>query len=106
MGKPMALARQPQEDMHAVIGSMDAKSLSQSVVEAELLRTLNDLYSARRSRLLAASEGVPASIWWILGLGAAITVAFSFFRHAQHAHALRHDRYSRGVHDRPGEHRA
>jgi hypothetical protein len=67
------------EKLHATIASIDAKTLSQSVVEAEILRTLNDLYSARRSRLLAAQDGIPETIWWILGLGGAITVAFTYF---------------------------
>lgn len=67
------------ERLHATVTGIDARTLGQSVIEAEMLRTLNDLYSARRLRLLAASDGIPDTIWWIILLGGAITVCFSFF---------------------------
>jgi len=78
-GKVELVAWLPIEKLHATVASIDAKSLSQAVIEAEILRTLNELYSARRARLLAAGEGIPDTIWWIIGMGGAITVAFSFF---------------------------
>jgi hypothetical protein len=65
--------------LHRAIISIDAKNLGQSVVEGEMLRTLNRLYSARRTRILAAADGIPDTIWWILVLGGVMTVAFSFF---------------------------
>jgi hypothetical protein len=67
------------EKLHAAITGIDAKTLGQSVVEAEMLKTLNDLYNARRSRILAAADGIPDTIWWILVMGGVITVAFTFF---------------------------
>ena len=67
------------ETLHTTITGIDAKTLGQSVVEAEMLRTLNELYNARRSRLSAATDGIPETIWWILCLGGMITVAFTFF---------------------------
>lgn len=72
-------AWQPVAKLHDAIAAIDAKTLSQSVVEAEILKTLNALYSARRARLLAAQNGIPATIWWILMLGAIMTTSFSFF---------------------------
>jgi hypothetical protein len=69
----------PLERLHATLVEIHPANLGQSVVQAEILRTLNELYSARRGRLLAASEGVPAIVWWIMGLGGALTVVFSFF---------------------------
>jgi hypothetical protein len=78
-GKVDTRAWKPVERLHAAITSIDAKTLSQSVIQAELLRTLNELYSARRIRLLAAQDGIPDTIWWILAMGGTITVAFSFF---------------------------
>ena len=65
--------------LHAAVTGIDAKTLGQSVIEAEMLRTLNELYNARRTRLAAASDGIPDTIWWILVLGGTITVAFTFF---------------------------
>jgi hypothetical protein len=67
------------EKLHGVITGIDAKTLGQSVIEAEMLKTLNELYNARRTRLAAASEGIPDTIWWILVLGGAITIAFTYF---------------------------
>jgi hypothetical protein len=69
----------PLERLHATLVKIHPANLGESVVQAEILRTLNELYSARRGRLLAASEGVPAIVWWIMGLGGALTVVFSFF---------------------------
>jgi hypothetical protein len=78
-GKVNPIAWMALEKLHGIVTGIDAKTLSQSVVEAEMLRTLNNLYAARRSRLLAASEGIPDTIWWILVLGGITTVSFSFF---------------------------
>ena len=74
-----ARAWQPLERLHATLVAIHPANLGESVVQAEILRTLNELYSARRGRLLAASEGVPGVVWWIMGLGGALTVVFSFF---------------------------
>jgi len=49
------------EKLHSIVTGIDAKTLGQSVVEAEMLKTLNELYTARRSRLLAAEEGIPSA---------------------------------------------
>jgi hypothetical protein len=65
--------------LHRSIINIDAKTLGQQVIEGEMLSTLNALYNARRTRLLAATDGIPDTIWSILILGGVITVAFSFF---------------------------
>jgi hypothetical protein len=57
----------------------DAKTVRDGVIQAEALRTLNELYSARRDRIQAATAGIPAVVWGILLLGGALTVSFSFF---------------------------
>jgi hypothetical protein len=67
------------QKLHATITGIDAKTLGQSVIEAEMLKTLNELYNARRTRLAAARDGIPDTIWWILVLGGAITIAFTYF---------------------------
>lgn len=67
------------QTLHGTVTGIDAKTLGQSVVEAEMLRTLNELYDARRTRLSAADDGIPDTIWEILILGGAITVCFTFF---------------------------
>jgi Protein of unknown function (DUF4239) len=72
-------AWKPLERLHATLVEFHPANLGESVVQAEILRTLNDLYSARRGRLLAASDGIPPIVWWIMGLGGALTVVFSYF---------------------------
>ncbi len=69
----------PVEKLHRTITGIDAKTRGEAVVEAEMLRTLNELYNARRTRLLAAEDGIPDTIWWILMLGGVTTVAFTYF---------------------------
>ncbi len=65
--------------LHRSIVGIDAQTLGQLAVESEMLRTLNELYNARRTRILAAEDGIPDTIWWILVLGGVTTVAFTYF---------------------------
>jgi hypothetical protein len=47
-------------------------------IEAEILHTANQLYEARRDRLVAAASGIPNVMWAVTLLGGALTVGFSF----------------------------
>jgi len=53
-------------------------SMGQNVDKAEMLRALNDLIKARRSRIIAAGEHLPAVIWKMLALGAAVSVGYTY----------------------------
>ena len=64
--------------LHATLVTMQPSNLGQSVMEAEVLKTLNDLYRARASRLSAVEGHVPYVIWWIIFLGGALTVSYTF----------------------------
>ena len=83
-GKTDLEAWRPLEDLHRELTDFDAKSVRDGVVQEEALRTLNQLYSARRDRILAATEGIPGVVWGILLLGGGITVFFSFLFGTQH----------------------
>jgi hypothetical protein len=48
------------------------------VVQQEWLRTLNQLYGARRHRLLAAQGHVPAIAWWVIVLGGMMTIGCTY----------------------------
>ena len=50
-----------------------------SNVQAELLGELDQVTRARRERLVMAEGSVPAVIWFVLFLGAALTISFTFF---------------------------
>jgi len=68
----------PLHKLHAAIATMHPSDLGESVIEAELLRTLNELYRARASRLSAAAGHIPNVVWWIIFFGGAITTAYTY----------------------------
>ena len=48
------------------------------MIEAELLKTLNMLYSARSSRISAVQGHIPEVIWWIIFMGGVLTVGYTY----------------------------
>jgi hypothetical protein len=48
------------------------------VIDSEILHTANELYRARRDRLVAATSKIPTVMWAVTLLGGAFTVGFSF----------------------------
>jgi hypothetical protein len=48
------------------------------ILQAEVLRTYNELVELRRQRTEAVKQGVPHVIWAVILLGAALTIATSF----------------------------
>jgi len=51
---------------------------SQCVVYGEVMRTFNTLVESRRRRIEAASFAVPASLWAVVLLGAALSIFTSY----------------------------
>ena len=51
---------------------------SASAVDSEILHTANDLYRARRDRLVLATSKIPTVMWVVTLIGGAFTVGFSF----------------------------
>jgi hypothetical protein len=47
---------------------------SEEIVHAETLHQLNELLNLRRARLDSATVGIPAVLWWVVGIGALICV--------------------------------
>src|SRR6185312_15785696 len=68
----------PLRLIHRDIVTMQPRNLGESVVQAELLRTLNNLYSARASRLAAVEGHIPSVIWWIIFVGGALTTGYTY----------------------------
>jgi hypothetical protein len=68
----------PLHKLHSAIATMHPADLGESVIEAELLKTLNELYRARASRLSAAAGHIPDVVWWIILFGGAITTGYTY----------------------------
>lgn len=64
--------------VHAGIVAIEPETRGEAVIEAELLRTLNSVYTARRNRLLAAEGAIPAIVWWIIFIGSSLTVGYTY----------------------------
>jgi hypothetical protein len=47
---------------------------SEEVVHAEALRQLNNYLNLRQDRLSSVGEGIPAVLWWVVGIGALISI--------------------------------
>ena len=68
----------PLRKIHSAIVEMQPSNLGQAVIQAELLRTLNELYRARASRISAVEGHIPALIWWVIFFGAALTTGYTY----------------------------
>ncbi len=64
-------------DFHFDIARFRPDNAGEAQVQGQLLRSLSNLYDARRGRLLAAREHVRPVVWWIIAIGGVLTVGFS-----------------------------
>ena len=78
------VGRQTLVHIHSLIAALDPKTPRETVIVGELLRTLNSLYDARRTRILAADGAIPAIVWWIVAFGSALTIGFTYLFGTQH----------------------
>jgi ABC-type branched-subunit amino acid transport system permease subunit len=54
------------------------RQLPPSTMNAEMLRSLNDLSEQRVARLMASQDSLPGIFWFVLVTGALMTISFSF----------------------------
>jgi hypothetical protein len=64
--------------LQGLITGIDPQTPGETVIATELTRTLNALYDARRTRVLAAGGGVPSIVWWIVIIGTTLTIGFTY----------------------------
>jgi hypothetical protein len=69
----------PLFKFHQSLASAEVSNPVQVAIVAETLRRLNSLYDARQNRILAAQDHIAPTVWWVVLLGAAITVIFTYF---------------------------
>ena len=77
-GEPPAEGWEPLYRLHAAIVTLHPQTMGEQVVEAELLRVLNDLYGARANRLSAVEGHIPDAVWWVIFLGGALTTGYMY----------------------------
>jgi hypothetical protein len=78
LGKTPSQAWEPLRKVHTAIVTMQPATRGEAVIQAELLKTLNDLYRARASRLAAVTGHIPSVIWWIILIGGGITTGYTY----------------------------
>jgi hypothetical protein len=64
----------PIGDLYQRVSSFAPQGKSQEALQAESLHRLGVLQDARHARLGSFSVGIPAVLWWIVGVGAVITL--------------------------------
>jgi hypothetical protein len=77
-GETPSSAWTPLYKLHAAIVTLRPENQGEAVVEAELLKTLNDLYAARANRISAAEGHIPEVVWWLILLGGMITTGYVY----------------------------
>lgn len=68
----------PLRDLATAIATIHPQNSGEAVIEAEVLRTWNELYNARSARLSAVQGHIPGVIWCIIFFGAAITTGYTY----------------------------
>jgi uncharacterized protein YacL len=68
----------PLRDLATAIATINPQTQGEAVIEAELLKTWNELYDARSARLSAVQGHIPGVIWAIVFFGAAITTGYTY----------------------------
>lgn len=66
------------ESFQGTLIGIEPQDPRQAVAMQEMLHTLNQLYAARRSRVDASLEHIPAVVWHVILIVGAITVGFTF----------------------------
>jgi hypothetical protein len=77
-GKINQAGRPTLVHLQSLIAGIDPQTPGEAVIATELMHTMNALYDARRTRILAAGGGVPSIIWWIVIFGTALTIGFTY----------------------------
>jgi Protein of unknown function (DUF4239) len=60
------------------LAAFEPASPGQSVDKSEMMHTMNDLIKARRGRIIAAGQHLPAVIWKMLLLGGMLSVGYTY----------------------------
>lgn len=61
-------------EIFRTLNSFEPKAANEEALQSETMSQLNDLQDARHARLNNYDISIPATLWWIVGLGAAINL--------------------------------
>jgi hypothetical protein len=64
--------------LSTLLAVFDPATMGQNATKAEMLRVVNELIKARRTRILAAGAHLPNVVWGILILGGAVAVFYTY----------------------------
>jgi uncharacterized protein DUF4239 len=78
-GRSSAVTTQVLSDLYALVVRERPGDLHDSDLQQDLMGQLDELTRARRERLVMAAGTVPQVLWFVLFLGAALTISFTFF---------------------------
>ena len=78
-GKQPDQGWKPLRELNRAIATIQPQTPGEAVIQAELLKTWNELYLTRSSRLSAVEGHIPGVIWWIIFFGATITAGYTYF---------------------------
>src|SRR6516162_6526608 len=79
VGRSSPVTTQILSDLYAVLVRYRPADLHDSDLQKDLLTEFDQMTRARRERLVMAEGTVPNAIWFVLFLGAALTISFTFF---------------------------
>lgn len=68
----------PLNDFHMEIAMFQPKTSGETVIQAEIMHSLNELYSARESRLTAATGHIDEVVWWIIVISGALSIGYTY----------------------------
>ena len=78
-GRSSAVTTRVLSDLYDQVILYRGVDLHDSTLQADLLSQLDQVTRARRERLVMGEGTVPQVIWFVLFLGAALTISFTFF---------------------------
>ncbi|MDE2447578.1 MAG: DUF4239 domain-containing protein [Gammaproteobacteria bacterium] len=78
-GRSSAATTQILSDLYDQVIHYHAADLGASNLQARLLSELDEVTRARRERLVMSEGTVPKVIWFVLFLGASLTISFTFY---------------------------
>jgi len=74
-------AMQHLHRLHHEIFTFEPQTINQQVLQAEVFHALNNVLSARRMRLDAVDDGLPAPLWYVVLIGSVVSIATTYFFH-------------------------